>query len=385
MKDQLLFSCKYRFLYECSKLQVKNINHKVKWTTFLKQLNFKRLGEEIIIFWKKPNIGSVKLKLNKLYFCFSGDTNSFYKKQKEMEVFNTSEVRIKNENYIKEVLNKMIELASYEVIDQSLTKRINAERIFHNDWAEKEEIEKINVLKNNEVCTAPEMRYITKRLGDLRGKRVLDVGCGLGEASIYFALKGAKVTALDLSNGMLKVTKKLAKLNNVKVRTILASAEKINMNENEKFDIIYAGNLFHHVDIESTLQRFLPYLSKGAKLVSWDPIVYNPIINFYRYVASDVRTDDEHPLTINDIKLFKKYFSKVETKFTWLSTLFIFILMLIVERRNPNKERYWKVIVNEGDKWTWLYKPLERIDNLILKMFPILRFLCWNVIVIATI
>ena len=98
MKDQLLFSCKYRFLYECSKLQVKNINHKVKWTTFLKQLNFKRLGEEIIIFWKKPNIGSVKLKLNKLYFCFSGDTNSFYKKQKEMEVFNTSKVRIKNEN-----------------------------------------------------------------------------------------------------------------------------------------------------------------------------------------------------------------------------------------------------------------------------------------------
>ena len=385
MKDQLLLSCKYRFLYECSKLKVKNINHKLKWNTFLEQLNFKRLGKEIIIFWRKPNIGSVKLKLSKLDFCVSGDTKSFYKKQKEMEIFNTSNVRIKNENYIKELVNKMIALASYEVIDQSLNERIKAERIFHNNWAETEKIENINVLKNNEVCTSPEMRYIIKRLGDLRSKRVLDVGCGLGEASVYFALKGALVTALDLSDGMLKATKKLAKINNVNVTTILASAEKINIHESEKFDIIYAGNLLHHVDIESTLQRFLPHLSSGAKFVSWDPIAYNPIINLYRSIASNVRTEDEHPLTINDINILKKYFSRVETKFTWLTTLLIFILMLIVERRNPNKERYWKVVVNEGDKWNWLYLPLERIDNLILKMFPILRFLCWNVVVIATI
>jgi 2-polyprenyl-3-methyl-5-hydroxy-6-metoxy-1,4-benzoquinol methylase len=65
------------------------------------------------------------------------------------------------------------------------------------------------------------MRYITKRLGDLNGKTLLDIGRGLGEASVYFAMKGAEVTSSDLSEGMLNVTTKLALENEVKVKTHL--------------------------------------------------------------------------------------------------------------------------------------------------------------------
>ena len=36
-------------------------------------------------------------------------------------------------------------------------------------------------------------------LGDLTGKRVLDVGCGLGENSLLFAWWGAQVTGVDIS------------------------------------------------------------------------------------------------------------------------------------------------------------------------------------------
>ena len=38
-----------------------------------------------------------------------------------------------------------------------------------------------------------------------------------------------------------------------------------NMDKDEQFDIIYAGNLFHHVDIETTLQGLIPHLSSKAK------------------------------------------------------------------------------------------------------------------------
>ena len=241
----------------------------------------------------------------------------------------------------------------------------------------------IDIMKRNTALTAPEMRFIKDKLGDISGKSLLDVGCGLGEASVFFALLGANVTASDLSPGMLKVTNDLATRNNVSVKTHLASADDLNFHEGETFDIIYAGNLLHHVDIEETLNRFRNHLSENGVLVTWDPLAYNPIINVYRMIATDVRTPDEHPLKMRDIRLFRKYFNKVETEYFWLTTLIIFIFMALLQRRNPNSERYWKSVVDESDKWTWIYKPLSLFDRVIYRIMPFLKPLSWNVVVFS--
>ena len=47
-------------------------------------------------------------------------------------------------------------------------------------------------------------------LGEVRGKSILDVGCGSGIYSIYFARKGAEVTGLDFSSRMLSLARKNA-------------------------------------------------------------------------------------------------------------------------------------------------------------------------------
>ena len=264
-----------------------------------------------------------------------------------------------------------------------MNANIDIEREFHDAWARSENLSKIDIIQSNEVCTAPEMRYLTESLGELTGQTLLDVGCGLGEASVYFAMKGAQVVSLDLSPGMLEATSALAKANSVSVQTHLASAEDVMLSQDQQFDIIYAGNLLHHVDIEATLRKLLPHLKEDGVFVSWDPMAYNPVINVYRSMATDVRTPDEHPLTRADIKTFEKLFGSVATKYFWLTTLVIFVAMFVVQRRNPNKERFWKVILTEGDKWAWLYKPLERLDRVLLAVIPPLRYLCWNVVVIA--
>ncbi len=269
-------------------------------------------------------------------------------------------------------------------LQTSYEERIQTERDFHDAWAGGEDIEKINVRATNEVCTAPEMRYITQRLGNIKGKRLLDVGCGLGEASVYFALLGAEVTSCDLSQGMLDATSRLAQVNGVNIKQHVASAEDMQLLPEEKFDIIYAGNLLHHVDIENALIRIKPHLAQGGVFVSWDPLAYNPAINIYRSMATEVRTPDEHPLKWSDIKLFHKHFGAVETQYFWLTTLIIFVIMALAQRRNPNKERFWKVVVQEGEKWRWLYSPLEKLDDCLLAIFPPLRLLCWNVVIICS-
>lgn len=202
---------------------------------------------------------------------------------------------------------------------------------------------------------------------------------------MYFAQLGADVTASDLSQGMLNATCRLARANGVSVTPHLAAAEAMSLPPEALFDIIYAGNLLHHVDIDQTLSDIKPHLAPNGVLVTWDPLAYNPIINIYRAVATEVRTSDEHPLKLGDLQLFKKYFSTVETRYFWLSTLIIFVIMALIQRRNPNRERFWKVILREERKWRWLYQPLEKLDKLLLAFFPPLRLLCWNVVVISKI
>jgi 2-polyprenyl-3-methyl-5-hydroxy-6-metoxy-1,4-benzoquinol methylase len=70
---------------------------------------------------------------------------------------------------------------------------------FHNRWASSTRIDEVLVRECFEAPTALEKRFILRRLGPLQGKKLLDIGAGLGESSVYFALKGARVRAVDVS------------------------------------------------------------------------------------------------------------------------------------------------------------------------------------------
>ena len=260
--------------------------------------------------------------------------------------------------------------------------RLENERAFHDKWA-KNHVDSVDPVQVNTALTSPELRYIHKELGDVRGKKILDVGCGLGEASIYFVLRGAKVTATDLSQGMLDFVVKVAEKYGVVLRTHLAASEELGFEETEKFDVIYVGNLLHHVDIDRTIEVLRKHLANDGYFVSWDPIAYNPIINVYRAIASKVRTEDEHPLRVRDVRSIRDSFGASKIKFFWFTTLIVFIFMALIQFRNPNKVRFWKAVVLESDKWAWIYKPLEKFDSLLLRIFPFLGWLCWNIVIIG--
>lgn len=381
-------SFKYRFLIAAQQDAYRQQGESgISWKDFVNSLVFDYRGGAVVIAWKALTPGLLTVNIEEPRFYLRGDTERQSANQRELGLMDAEDpIKLKNDKYFEGVVMRVAESAGYEKSDIVLSthdQRIETERQFHDDWANSEQVEKIDVRASNEVCTAPEMRYITQRLGNLEGKRLLDVGCGLGEASVYFALQGAEVTSSDLSQGMLDATTRLAKANGVGVKQHVASAEDLHLPVDAKFDVIYAGNLLHHVNIEETIMRVKPHLAPDGVFVSWDPLAYNPAINVYRAMATDVRTPDEHPLKWADIKLFHKHFDKVETKYFWLTTLVIFVIMALAQRRNPNKERFWKVVVEEGNRWAWLYRPLELLDRLLLGMLPPFRLLCWNVVIIA--
>jgi SAM-dependent methyltransferase len=254
------------------------------------------------------------------------------------------------------------------------------EEIFHDQWAASVDLDTVLVDESFESCTAPEGRKIVQLLGDVRGRSFLDLGCGLGEGAIYFAKKGACVTAADLSGGMLEVVDRLAKQCNVSVAIEKCAAGQTPFPD-ETFDIIYAGNLLHHVDIQATLIEVRRILKVGGIAVFWDPLNHNPLIKLYRELAKSVRTEDEHPLRMSQLSVFKQLFQTVKFDCFWFFTLWLFLRFFIVERVSPNQERYWKKIIVEHKRLHYIYSPLEKIDRFFLNRFPFLKRYCWNIVI----
>ena len=378
MPKKILFeSFKNRFLIEANNAIYKKINKTNEindWSEFLSKLSFEYRGKQVLITWKNKKFETENINVDITNLSFYSRVN----KDENLYKININKDKTKEKNrlLLEQIIKNVATTAGF--VEE---KKSNFEEEFHDKWAEIEDPEKIDVKLINEASTSPEMRFITKQIGNFNGKKILDVGCGLGEVSIYFALKGASVTALDISSGMLEKTNQLAKLNGVSIKTHLATAEDFNFSNNEQFDVIYIGNCLHHANIKQTMKNVISHLDKGGIFLSWDPIAYNPMINLYRLIATKVRTPDEHPLKLSDIKLIKNHFKISETNYFWLTTLIIFMLMFIVQFKNPNKERFWKTVIYESKKWEWLYKPLERLDRIILKIFPPLKLLCWNVVI----
>lgn len=381
-------SFKYRFLILAQNLEfLPVVDGEQSWKTFLEGLTFSYEVGCARVSWGVGAGGVLVFSLHEPRLYVRGDRKTGVSNQIETGLFvGEDPVKLFNDAYFNEAVLRVALAAGYQqrrCMKAIESERYNKEREFHDAWAVGEDPCKIDVRNTNEACTAPEMRYITQRMGNLQGKRLLDVGCGLGEASVYFAIKGATVTSADLSPGMVEATERLAEVNGVKVIPHLSAAEDMQLATVDEFDVIYAGNLLHHVDIGATIERLKPHLARDGVLVTWDPLAYNPLINVYRAIATEVRTPDEHPLKWHDIKTFRKHFKHVETKYFWLTALAIFLVMALIQRRSPNKERFWKVIIQEGEKWRWLYRPLEVLDGVLLTLLPPLRLLCWNVVVIA--
>lgn len=342
------------------------------------------------ITWRAPIPGEHRIELKHAKFYTRGDAPTHYQRQTEAALtFQNDRIMEQNSAFFDGELRTALtrsglynESQLSHLLNTRDAARKHAEEIFHDEWAASVDVKKINIRQMNEACTAPEMRYIRKALGDLKGRTLLDVGCGLGEAAVYFAMLGAEVTATDISPGMCDAAARLAEANGVKIQTHVSAAEDLGLAAEVKFDVIYTGNTLHHVDLAATMPRLLKHLKPDGIFVSWDPVAYNPAINYYRRNAMEVRTVDEHPLRLQDIRSVRSHFQKSQTAWFWLSTLLIFIIMKFVQRRDPNKERYWKKVVEEADSWAWLYWPLEYLDRVLLHI-PFLRPLCWNVVIIG--
>lgn len=102
------------------------------------------------------------------------------------------------------------------------------------------------------------------------GKRVLEIGCGIGTDTINFARAGARVTAIDLSEESVKLAKQRAELFGVadKIRFFVGDAEQISHYvAPEVYDLIYSFGVIHHSPHpENILKELRKYADQCTRL-----------------------------------------------------------------------------------------------------------------------
>ena len=250
---------------------------------------------------------------------------------------------------------------------------------FHDAWASSTDLRNILVRECFEAPTAVENQFILARMGDLRGKKLLDIGAGLGESSVYFALQGANVTTVDVSPQMVEKAVRLGAEFGISLRGLVSGGESLDLPE-ATYDILYIANTIHHVqDRDALFAQMHRALKAGGRFFSYDPLAYNPAINVYRRMATAVRTPDESPLTTADLALAQKYFRRVGHREFWISTLFLFVKYFAMDRVNPNEDRYWKRILRETPRTLWWWLPLRTLDSFLARV-PLVRWLAWNMV-----
>lgn len=143
----------------------------------------------------------------------------------------------------------------------------SAKRLWNEFWAKQR--------KKKVVVHKFQIKKMEKIIGNLKGKKIIEIGAGTGVDSLYLAKKyKASVFCLDFSEVALRKIKKNFEKHNLRCKIVKASLRKIPY-PNNYFDIVFSNGVLEH--FKNPLRVILEQkrvLKKGGLLVIGVPYKY---------------------------------------------------------------------------------------------------------------
>jgi 2-polyprenyl-3-methyl-5-hydroxy-6-metoxy-1,4-benzoquinol methylase len=165
-------------------------------------------------------------------------------------------------------------------------------------------------------------------VGDIRGKRVLCYGCGENSMTVILALKGARVSAIDISEAAMAYQCELARQNQVQIQGVVGAIESMPF-PNRSFDVVFGNEILHHVtdSLEVVSGELLRVLEPNGIAVFSEPILRSKWFGRIRglFPKFQEMTADERQMNDDDFAKFHEFICEFDY-FAFLARLGPFIV-----------------------------------------------------------
>lgn len=217
----------------------------------------------------------------------------------------------------------------------------------------------------------PAQDYAYQLMGTLKGKRILELGGGMGVNAVILAREGANVTVIDISEKRVYWMRQLVEQLKLQdqIEVLYMSAEQLSFPDNT-FDIVYSNAVLIHVDKNIVVQEVLRVLKPGGKAIFVEPLKYHPLANIYRYTfAPRIWREIASYFSICDIRQMGSHFPNYTHREFYFGTFLSF---------------FWEFGKRNLSRFQHSLSRWQKVDNSLLRIFPGLSKLCWFTVFCGT-
>lgn len=179
------------------------------------------------------------------------------------------------------------------------------------------------------------LNYIDQAVS-LRGKTVLDVGCGGGILSESMAQKGATVTGIDLGEKALKVAQLHSFESGITVDYQLIAVEALAEKQPASFDVVTCLEMLEHVPDPASIVAACAKLVKPNGHVFFSTINRNPKSYLFAVIGAEYVLN-MLPRGTHD---YTKFIKPSELA-SWMRSANLYLLHQIGMNYNPITQHYW--------------------------------------------
>jgi 2-polyprenyl-3-methyl-5-hydroxy-6-metoxy-1,4-benzoquinol methylase len=223
---------------------------------------------------------------------------------------------------------------------------------------------------------------IVRALGPtLRGKQVLELGCGVGEFSIFCAKQGAIVTGVDIGRYLIAAAREWATINCVGCEFRQANIVHLPFASN-RYHIVVGLAVLHHLskeDVPLALAEAHRVLQDGGRAIFFEPVQNSVLMKYIRNTLPHHKSSkygDYHKPSIWQRKKWRQYVEVLDDRYLTFEELAKAASCFSGVHLSPQN----LFVIPE-----WLFahgyaKYIAKFERALLKWLPYVGTFCTNVL-----